>query len=38
MPFSGSDSGGFQWEGFDSGAPNQPKPPRKSPAGPSRAL
>ncbi len=31
MPFSGSDSGGFQWEGFDSGAPNQPKPPRKKP-------
>ena len=28
MPFSGTDSGGFQWEGFESGAPSQPKPPK----------
>lgn len=30
MPFSGTDSGGFQWEGFESGAPSQPpKPPKQ---------
>ncbi len=31
MGFSGSDAGGFQWEGFESGAPSQqrPKKPRK---------
>ena len=28
MGFSGSDAGGFQWEGFDSGAPSQSKPPK----------
>ena len=28
MPFSGTDSGGFQWEGFQSGAPSQPRPPK----------
>lgn len=36
MPFSGTDAGGFRWEGFNSGAPSQqqrpPKPqkPRKA--------
>ena len=31
MGFSGNDAGGFQWEGFESGAPSQqrPKKPRK---------
>ena len=29
MPFSGTDSGGFQWEGFESGAPSQPRPPKQ---------
>ena len=29
MGFSGTDSGGFQWEGFSSGAPSQ-RPPRPS--------
>ena len=28
MPFSGSDAGGFQWEGFNSGAPSQRRPPK----------
>ena len=28
MGFSGTDSTGFQWEGFDSGAPSQSKPPK----------
>ena len=28
MPFSGSDAGGFQWEGFNSGAPSQKRPPK----------
>lgn len=28
MGFSGTDSGGFQWEGFNSGAPSQQRPPR----------
>ena len=29
MGFSGTDAGGFQWEGFNSGAPSQPpQPPR----------
>ncbi len=28
MGFSGSDAGGFRWEGFDSGAPSQQKPPK----------
>ena len=28
MAFSGSDAGGFRWEGFDSGAPSQQKPPK----------
>ena len=28
MGFSGSDAGGFRWEGFDSGAPSQSKPPK----------
>ena len=27
MAFSGSDAGGFRWEGFDSGAPSQQNPP-----------
>ena len=26
MGFSGTDAGGFKWEGFQSGAPNQPDP------------
>ena len=29
MPFSGTDSGGFRWEGFNSGAPSQQRPPRE---------
>ena len=29
MPFSGSDAGGFQWEGFHSGAPSQSNPPKQ---------
>ena len=29
MPFSGSDAGGFQWEGFNSGAPSQNRPPKQ---------
>ena len=29
MGFSGTDSTGFQWEGFDSGAPSQSRPPKK---------
>ena len=28
MAFSGSDAGGFNWEGFESGAPSQ-RPPKK---------
>jgi len=28
MGFSGTDAGGFQWEGFNSGAPSQHRPPR----------
>lgn len=28
MGFSGSDAGGFRWEGFNSGAPSQQKPPK----------
>ena len=28
MGFSGSDAGGFRWEGFDSGAPSQKQPPK----------
>lgn len=28
MGFSGNDAGGFRWEGFDSGAPSQQKPPK----------
>ena len=28
MGFSGSDAGGFRWEGFDSGAPSQQRPPK----------
>ena len=28
MAFSGSDAGGFRWEGFDSGAPSQQQPPK----------
>ena len=28
MPFSGSDAGGFKWEGFESGAPSQQRPPK----------
>ena len=28
MGFSGSDAGGFQWEGFNSGAPSQQRPPK----------
>jgi len=28
MGFSGSDAGGFRWEGFDSGAPSQQPPPK----------
>ena len=35
MAFSGTDAGGFKWDGFDSGAPSQPQqpqqPPRKQP-------
>jgi len=38
MGFSGTDAGGFQWEGFNSGAPSQrpvkPKKPRKAVGGP----
>ena len=29
MPFSGSDAGGFRWEGFNSGAPSQQRPRRR---------
>ena len=29
MGFSGSDANGFNWDGFDSGAPSQQRPPRK---------
>jgi len=29
MPFSGSDAGGFRWEGFNSGAPSQNTPPKQ---------
>ena len=29
MGFSGSDAGGFRWEGFDSGAPSQQQPKRQ---------
>ncbi len=29
MPFSGTDAGGFRWEGFNSGAPSQQPPPRQ---------
>lgn len=29
MGFSGTDAGGFQWEGFNSGAPSQQRPPRQ---------
>ena len=29
MGFSGTDAGGFKWEGFQSGAPNQPQPPQE---------
>ena len=29
MAFSGSDANGFQWEGFESGAPSQQNKPRK---------
>ena len=29
MPFSGSDFGGFQFEGFNSGAPSQAKPAKQ---------
>ena len=40
MGFSGTDAGGFKWEGFNSGAPNQnnqpPKPPR--PQKPRKAI
>jgi len=28
MPFSGSDAGGFRFEGFDAGAPSRPTPPK----------
>ena len=28
MPFSGTDAGGFRWEGFNSGAPSQQTPPK----------
>ena len=28
MAFSGTDAGGFQWEGFNSGAPSQQHPPQ----------
>ena len=31
MGFSGTDAGGFQWEGFNSGAPNQPTPRQPKP-------
>ena len=38
MGFSGTDAGGFQWEGFNSGAPSQrpprPKKPRKAVGSP----
>ena len=40
MGFSGTDAGGFKWEGFNSGAPNQgnqpPSPPR--PKKPRKAI
>lgn len=29
MGFSGSDAGGFQWDGFSSGAPSQSRPPKE---------
>ena len=42
MGFSGSDAGGFRWEGFDSGAPSQPPPKpkkaRRAPASPGKRL
>lgn len=44
MGFSGTDAGGFQWEGFNSGAPSQPpkppreKKPRKSVSSPAKRL
>ena len=31
MGFSGTDAGGFQWEGFNSGAPSQRPPRQKKP-------
>jgi len=37
MGFSGTDAGGFQWEGFNSGAPSQP-PQRPRPKKPLKAV
>ena len=31
MPFSGSDAGGFRWEGFNSGAPSQQRRAAQNP-------
>ena len=31
MAFSGTDAGGFKWDGFDSGAPSQPQQPQQPP-------
>jgi len=36
MGFSGSDAGGFHWEGFESGAPSQQHPPK--PKKPRKAI
>ena len=42
MAFSGSDAGGFKWEGFESGAPSQcpqkQKKPRKAVKSPAARL
>ncbi len=37
MPFSGTDAGGFRWEGFNSGAPQRPTPPQR-PRKPRKAI
>ena len=37
MPFSGTDAGGFRWEGFNSGAPSQQPRPEK-PQKPRKAV
>ena len=34
MGFSGTDAGGFHWEGFNSGAPSQRPPRQKKPRKP----